>query len=979
MTRLRCAVVAGSVLLAAVVHVMVSPAVTAGRVQAGRPRFTTPPGFAVERVNPAGKTDSYVVITFDSLGRLMVSKEQEPPRWLLDTDGDGILETEKIFSDEIVNCQGLWWDDRTLYAVGTGKGGEGLTGTGLYRLRDTNADDVADTFDRVTAITGNMGDHGPHAVRRGPDGTLRLQVGNFSPVPPEMLDPGSPLRRLDEGQLLESWFDPRGHAAGILAPGSQVYRYDADRKTFSSLFAGMRNAYDHAYNLAGEAFTFDSDMEWDVNLPWYKDVRTVHGVTGGDFGWRSGSRNLPAYYLETLPPVRDLGRGSPVGVETYQHYAYPRQYFDMLLEADWSRGRLLYTELTADGATYRARDDRAEFVHGEPLNITDLEVGPDGHVYFSLGGRGTEGGVYRIRYTGAPPPAPDRTGILSVVRQPQPLSSWGWASIEAVKARLGGAFGFELEQLARDASADVLDRARALYEMQRHGAPPRPDVLAALARDRETAVRAAVVYIAGLQGESRKALAIAALRDGDPFVRRRALEALIVMGMEPEKAGFAPVDDIYGLLNDSDRFVRFAARLALERTPRHEWKDRVVADSSLLAGIEGMVAYIRTATSDEELAPLFRKQLELMRRANLSVEHRLRLVRAFQLAAIKSSGVSPEMRAQVHHALAPQFPAADERLSRELALTLAYAGQPAAIGEILDAMPPGDQNPALQIHYLYALRAIREGWTADQRARLLDWFPKAVKWRGGASFAGYINLLFDASLPVFTDEERQLAYQRVPEFAPLSADEIAAAGRGRQGGGPPGAPAPGAARGTARAPAVAAVARASALPPLAKQEMFEDLVFNPGRGPGRGGQQQTDPIAAGRDVFEKACASCHRFGSAGADAGPELSETLARLSKRDFVEGMFFPSKAIDARYRSTSLELADGPSLTGLVVAEDAQKIVLKIADAAPTEVPKARVKARRTVNESIMPETAIDRFSLNDLRNLLAFLGSTPPRGTQ
>ena len=62
-------------------------------------RFTTLPDFAIERVVPAGKTDSYVVITFDSQGRLVVSKELDHPRLLLDADrtasssGEGRLST----------------------------------------------------------------------------------------------------------------------------------------------------------------------------------------------------------------------------------------------------------------------------------------------------------------------------------------------------------------------------------------------------------------------------------------------------------------------------------------------------------------------------------------------------------------------------------------------------------------------------------------------------------------------------------------------------------------------------------------------------------------------------------------------------------------------------------------------------------------------------------------------------------------------
>jgi hypothetical protein len=53
-------------------------------------KFSTLPNFTIERVNPAAKTDSYVALTFDSEGRLVVSKELDHPRLLLDNDKDGI-------------------------------------------------------------------------------------------------------------------------------------------------------------------------------------------------------------------------------------------------------------------------------------------------------------------------------------------------------------------------------------------------------------------------------------------------------------------------------------------------------------------------------------------------------------------------------------------------------------------------------------------------------------------------------------------------------------------------------------------------------------------------------------------------------------------------------------------------------------------------------------------------------------------------
>ena len=109
---------------------------------------------------------------------------------------------------------------------------------------------------------------------------------------------------------------------------SAIFDWNPATKKFSVFSGGNRNAYDYAYNLAGEAFLFDSDMEWDIGLPWYREVRTVHQVLNGNYGYRNGSGKYPPYYIDSLPPVRDLGRGSPVGVEFYTSYAYPREFFD---------------------------------------------------------------------------------------------------------------------------------------------------------------------------------------------------------------------------------------------------------------------------------------------------------------------------------------------------------------------------------------------------------------------------------------------------------------------------------------------------------------------------------------------------------------------------------------------------------------------------------------------------------------------------
>ncbi|MGH9370776.1 MAG: hypothetical protein ACRD15_04520, partial [Vicinamibacterales bacterium] len=614
-------------------------------------QFGTLRDFVVERMNPADKPDSYVVVTFDSLGRPVVSKEQDHPRTLLDTDGDGIYESEKVFSDKVRNCQGLWFEGRSLYGVcmpadapQEQEGGDRASAS-LFRMTDTDEDDVAEVFETVSPLVGGIAEHGPLAIRRGPDGKPAMIAGNFSTPPAPAVDATSAPIEANDRQLLPVIQDWR---ESIDARHSAVYRLDPVSKRWTVLFSGDRNAYDFAWNVHGEAFTFDSDMEYDINMPWYRDVRTIHGIPGGDYGYRNNSGKYPSYYLDSLPAVRDLGRGSPVGVEFYQHYAYPEEFFDNLFEADWSRGRLLYTALTPAGGTYSARQDRAEFVHGEPMNITDVEVGPDGMIYFTTGGRSTEGGFWRVRYTGPPPPRPDVTGILAVVRQPQPLSSWGWAAIERVKASMGAQFGTELERLARDTAANGLDRARAVYELQRHGPQPAVDLLQSLIADRATDVRQAVTYVAGVQGEPAKSVAAAALKDADAMVQRRAAEALVRMGQSPDEPSLAPVSDIYALVGHADRFVRWAGRLLLERTPRREWKDRALKDTNAASAPETMLALVNTANG-ESLQPIIEKQFAMMKRTDLSDEDKQRLFRAFEYtAAGLAEGLTPSQREQLH-------------------------------------------------------------------------------------------------------------------------------------------------------------------------------------------------------------------------------------------------------------------------------------------------------------------------------------------
>ncbi len=904
--------------------------------------YRVPDGFLVQSVADADRVGSLIQVTFDSLGRPVVSKERSHPVRLLDEDGDGFFEAEQVISDEVENCQGIWFDGSTLYANCTNPDdGEAC----LFRLPDEDGDGSADSREIVVQFTGRIGEHGPHDLRRAPDGSITLLLGNHTFLPADRIDPDSPLCRYRESQLLERYMDARGHAVGRMAPGGAVFRINGGGERFSLLYGGFRNPYNHAYNYEGEAFTFDSDMEWDLNLPWYREVRSVHGVPSADYGWRTGSGKFPAHYLDSLPPLDDLGRGSPVGVDFYQSYAYPAEYFDAFLQGDWSRGRVVLSKLVKSGATYQLAEPATDFIYGEPLNVTDVAVGPDGLVYFTMGGRGTQGGFYRVAYVGGRSNQSRRPaeGILSVVRQPQPLSAFSHEYFRARKEEMGEAWGSDLAALVRDEAAETPDRIQALHLLQRHG--PKPDAVligSAFSSD-DADLRAAAIYVVGQHGSDRaKAIAARGLSDDSPFVRRRAAEALLRMG-DPS---FAESGALYSLLGDADRFVRWAGRVALEATPRSAWADRIIQEDDPVATATGLLALVRTHERPIELEPVFETGLSKLRQDGLDSEAELALLRAFHLACLElETGCRQSLRDQLYDIVAPRFPQADERLNREYAITMAYANRPEAVAAILDAMPSGDDHRELQIHYVYALRTITEGWSPDQKQRLTAWFRRAKNWRGGASFAGFINRLFESSLEFFDSDEQEAAYQAIPEYAPVDDEQLLASLRRREGH---------------VQPNVFARRQGSTL--YSTQEIFEYMMYDPMT-------TVADP-EAGAEVFEAACSKCHRFGEVGRDLGPDLTTVANRFTREDLLEATLWPSREISDQYAGWRVETKDDV-LSAMVASEDADSVTLLIPDLEqPVTIQRSSIVDMRESEVSIMPEGSLDEFDIRQIAGLFRYL---------
>jgi putative heme-binding domain-containing protein len=211
----------------------------------------------------------------------------------------------------------------------------------------------------------------------------------------------------DEDQLLPRIYGV-GFMKGFGAPAGCIYRVDPEGKEWELVSSGFRNEFDAAINGDGELFTFDADMERDIGAPWYRPTRVCHVVSGVDWGWRSGSAKWPVHYADTLPPVVDIGLGSPTGIAFGYGAKFPAQYQRALFLCDWTYGKMYAVHMQPQGASYVATAE--EFITATPLPLTDLVIRPqDGAMYFLIGGRNVQSGLYRVTYTGAESTAPVST------------------------------------------------------------------------------------------------------------------------------------------------------------------------------------------------------------------------------------------------------------------------------------------------------------------------------------------------------------------------------------------------------------------------------------------------------------------------------------------------------------------------------------------------------------------------------------------
>ena len=458
---------------------------------------------------------------------------------------------------------------------------------------------------------------------------------------------------------------------------------------------------------------------------------------------------------------------------------------------------------------------------------------------------------------------------------------------------------------------------------------------------------------------------------------RRELETLHRRADDPAAA----VAQALPALASPDRFLRYAARVALEHQPLELWQSQALRAAGPRARIEGVIAVARQALPAAQAGVL--AALDAIDPSNLSEQDLLALVRAYQLTLIRLGPPSTEAAAAIATRFGPLFPAGAFDLDRELSALLVAVRAPGIAAKLVEllAAPSGsaggtnlapDENDLrkliernqgygsavraslekrsdlLQIHYAYVLRTLRDEpgsrmWSPADRKGYYEWFPRAREWAGGSSFRKFLANIEAESLAGLSDTEK-LALETLGIRKPYV---------------PPPLPSP--------------------LGPGRKWSV-SDVMGVAEQGLANGSRN----YEAGRRAYAAArCVVCHRFGEDGGATGPDLTQAGGRFQVKDLVEAIVEPSRVVSDQYKASIVQTAEGKVVSGRIVAEDEASITI-VTD--PEDATKFARIARSDIEEitssstSLMPAGLLDQLSEQEVLDLLAYtLSRGNPKDTR
>ena len=410
-------------------------------------------------------------------------------------------------------------------------------------------------------------------------------------------------------------------------------------------------------------------------------------------------------------------------------------------------------------------------------------------------------------------------------------------------------------------------------------------------------------------------------------------------------------------MTGDDRYSRFQRRIEAELKGPEAVRSLIGKGSSL----EQMTAVMALArVGDESDRAIAISELLTMNWEEFSKEERLAWLRALGLVFIRMGEPSEEEREGVLALIDSSYPNQDREVEDELCRMLCYLQAPNVVSRTLSLLAQVEENreapdwmrlvdrgqkqysgkvaellrelgPPRKIHFAYCLRVVKGPWTEGQRRQLMEWYAREEKSKSQKSAQLGLAKMRDDTLANATEKERLmvetwgLEVKRDP-FANLPQ-----------------------AKGPARPWTVAEIA-----------EVAKDL--------------KDADIANGKLMFRATlCAACHRFGSEGGAAGPDLTNVKGRFSAEELAIAIMEPSREISDQYEFQYFEKHDGSTVVGKVLDERDEILVIATNPfnfAETTGLSRADIKEIMPSPVSPMPGALVNQLNKDEMRDFLGYL---------
>ena len=978
-------------------------------------RFKLPPGFEIELVAAEPAISKPMNLNFDYRGRLFVAQSVEYPFPAEGTGRDSVAMIEDSDRDGRLDRVSTVVTDLNI-PIGITPAGGDLVVYGIPSIRRHEVDSVGDSTER-RHLFGPFGYDDTHGMNNALtywiDGWIYACHG---------------FRNVSEVSGTD------GHQ--IKMESGNTYRFRPDGSRIEYFTHGQVNPFGLCFDPWGNVYTADCHSQ-----PIYQLLRGAYYPSFGK----------PHDGLGFGPTLVTHSHGS-TGIGGIVYYAadhFPQEYRDTIFVGNPITHRINHDRLEQHGSTYVGIEQPDFLVCEDPwFRPVDLQLGPDGALYVAdfynriighyevpldhPGRDRMRGRIWRIFYRGT-----DDSDAVQVDAPSLPdLAAYGldelWEALgspnlttrvlathrivdllgeSASSAGLDSAAS--LESLLMSQTAGETQRAHGLWALERLTGVS-DELLEHFSQDASPLVRTHVMKLLAERSDwtvgSPRAdqLALRALNDANPWVRRAAAEGL---GRHPQASQVEPLLKLWETTLKSDthmiHVVKIALREHLEQPDAYRELDEELV-RELLPAAHLMAASL--GVRNRASAQFIMERLQSLDvRAHTDwiamLAHAVRFLPEDTLMTDLISYVTalpdeaPRVEVQLYTSLHQAFaergidlPAELRAQAVELADQLLIDDEPKTV---LAAIGLAEQLGLGEVQLQLASLTAATQPDPAVRTRAMPALARVSPEDAVEPLAVIARNLSELS-PVREQAVRSLAISNTPaarevllDMLPLAhrslATELAAGLATTKEGTDALLDAVESGRVGSRLllePLVHQRVLAGNRPAVAErvQQLTKDLPPVE--------QQLADQIAASRAAFDKAspdpargaalfnkhCSACHRIGDQGHKVGPELDGIGQRGLDR-LLEDIIHPNRNVDPNFRTTIVETSSGQILAGLVLREEGQVLLMIDSKGEEQRIALDEIEQRTISPLSPMPANVPALMTAEELSDLVGFLLSQRP----